>query len=475
MASTYNNLKLEIMSTGEQSGLWGATTNQNLNALQQAVGGQAAVVFASDADKTLAYTNTNADQDFRAMYLNVTSGVSLTATRSLIVPAVNKLYVVKNATTGGKSITVKIGSSTGTTVANGETAILYATGTDVVVASVGLNYFDEGQMLDTNGIATQYFAATGGTLQDGVLITNVVIQPKGYGYIATSLPDGTATGGNARGLYAVDFQLSRGSATQVAAGQNSVLFGNGNTIDTFGANAVIGGGFNNSVSGNYSIICGGLTNSISRGYSVISGGANNTCNSIGDYGVIAGGERNSAGVYGAVTGGLRNVGFTYGRAGGYYATTGARYGSDVFASGSFSTTAGTAQATNNVLRIQTTNATPTRLTADGAAAGAANTLNLANNSSLYIKGQVVARNTSTGDTKVWTFEGAIKRGANAAATALVAAITPTAGAADAGASAWALAVAADTTNGGLSVTATGAAATTIRWVCRIDTTEVMNG
>jgi hypothetical protein len=261
----------------------------------------------------------------------------------------------------------------------------------------------------------------------------------------------------------------------VAAGAYSVLFGNGNTIDTFGANGVIGGGFNNSVSGNYSIICGGLTNSISRGYAVISGGSNNTCNSIGDYGVIAGGERNSAGVYGAVTGGLRNVGFTYGRAGGYYATTGARYGSDVFASGSFSTTAGTAQATNNVLRIQTANATPTRLTADAAAAGSANTLNLADNSSLYIKGQVVARNTTNGDTKIWTFEGAIKRGANAAATALVAAITPTAGAADAGASTWALAITADTTNGGLAVTATGVAATTIRWVCRIDTTEVKNG
>jgi hypothetical protein len=268
------------------------------------------------------------------------------------------------------------------------------------------------------------------------------------------------------------------------------MFGSGNTIDVFGVLAVIGGGFNNTILADSGVIAGGTSNKIYSGrtYAVISGGSNNNVfqgnyavicggytNISAAYSTVGGGANNNASTYSSVTGGSNNIAGNYGRAGGYYATTNSRYGSDVYAAGSFSTTAGTAQVSNNVLRIQTTNATPTRLTADGSAAGASNTLNLANNSSLFIKGQVVARNTSTGDTKVWTFEGAIKRGANAAATSLVAAITPTAGAADSGASAWALAVAADTTNGGLSVTATGAAATTIRWVCRIDTTEVMNG
>ena len=70
MASTYSNLKLELVGTGEQSGLWGATTNQNLTAIQQAIGGMTSVIFAADADKTLPYVNTTAEQDFRAMYLN---------------------------------------------------------------------------------------------------------------------------------------------------------------------------------------------------------------------------------------------------------------------------------------------------------------------------------------------------------------------------------------------------------------------
>ena len=473
MSSTYNNLKLEIMGTGEQSGLWGATTNQNLNAIQQAIGGQAAVAFASDADKTLTYTNTNADQDFRAMYLNVTSAVTLTATRGLIVPAVNKLYVVKNGTTGGKSITVKIGSSTGTTVPNGYTAILYANGSDVVPAA-SLNVFAESNGTDVGGTAYSQLTAFGSATD-----ISAVYAQKGAGYISARPGDGTSGSGNARGVNAVDWQTSRSSATQVAAGDYSVISGgNQNTVDTGTDGGFVGGGFSNTLNANadYGVIAGGSANAISssRQYSTIGGGRSNSITT-GNYSTISGGDSNIAGTQGSVTGGVGNSAFSYGRAGGYYATTNARYGSDVFAAGSFSTIKGTAQATKNLLRSQTANETPVRLTADGAAAGAANTLNLADNSSVYIKGQVVARNTANGDTKVWTFEGAIKRGASAAATTLVAAITPTAGAADSGASTWALAVTADTTNGGLAVTATGVAATTIRWVCRIDTTEVMNG
>jgi hypothetical protein len=55
---------------------------------------------------------------------------------------------------------------------------------------------------------------------------------------------------------------------------------------------------------------------------------------------------------------------------------------------------------------------------------------------------------------------------------LVAAVTPTVIAQDVGAATWVLAITADTTNGGIAVTVTGQAATTIRWVTKIETTEV---
>lgn len=131
MASTYSGLKIELIGLGEQVGTWGTTTNTNLGTtLEQAIVGKATVNFASDANKTLNFTNTNAAQDARALFLNATSGVSLSATRDLIVPAINKTYIVKNATSGNQSIRV-ISAGVGVTIPNGKTAILYNDATDV--------------------------------------------------------------------------------------------------------------------------------------------------------------------------------------------------------------------------------------------------------------------------------------------------------------------------------------------------------
>lgn len=132
MPSTFSsNLKIELIATGEQIGTWGTTTNNNFGtALEQAIVGRVTVDFASDANKTLTLTNTNAAQDARAVFLNLTSSVSLTATRDLIVPAINKNYIVKNATTGSQSIRVIV-AGVGVTIPNGKTALIYNDGTDV--------------------------------------------------------------------------------------------------------------------------------------------------------------------------------------------------------------------------------------------------------------------------------------------------------------------------------------------------------
>lgn len=511
MASTYTNLKIELLATGDQPGIWGNTTDQNLTAIQQAIGGLASVVYTTDANKSLAYLSSNVEQDFRAMAINLTSTVPLTATRSLIVPAVQKLYLIKNATTGGQSITVKIGSSTGVTIPNGYTQLLYADGSDVVVTSTAEAYLLIGQSTMpspgtgyiTQTTTVQYVQATNGTAPaagDPNLTTSIAVVPEGYGAFMLAKPDNTVLGGNARGAYAVDLQLYRSAANQVASQDFSVIGGGGGNKN-FGNYSVVAGGSSNNIGtggsqGYYGVVSGGRSNSLYAGFgcviaggeyneitnvntedSVIGGGTSNSIN-LASYGVtIAGGRNNSAtGTDGTLGGGNSNViAHSYATiSGGYYAAS-RTTGSHNYASGSFSSTAGTAQDGKYVLRVATSNGTATRLTADGGAASGSNSVNLPNNSSYYVKGQVVARNTSTGDTKVWIFEGAIKRGANAAATALVAAITPTSPAADGGAAAWSLAVTADTTNGGLAVTGTGALATSIRWVCTVDTVEVVNG
>lgn len=134
MASNYStNLKIELISTGEQAGTWGATTNTNLGtALEEAVVGYGNANFTSDADLTLTLTNSNATQVARNLVLNVTSSGSLTATRNLVVPTIEKPYVVQNNTTGGQSIIVKTSSGSGVTVPNGKSMFLYTDGTNVV-------------------------------------------------------------------------------------------------------------------------------------------------------------------------------------------------------------------------------------------------------------------------------------------------------------------------------------------------------
>lgn len=130
MASTYSDLKFELIGTGEQSGTWGATTNTNLGtAIEQAIAGKADITFSSTTE-TLTLTNTNAAQDARAIYLNL--GGTPGGAATLEVPAIEKPYIVKNGT--GQTVTVKVSGQTGVAVPNGATAWLYNNGTDVTKA-----------------------------------------------------------------------------------------------------------------------------------------------------------------------------------------------------------------------------------------------------------------------------------------------------------------------------------------------------
>lgn len=133
MASTYSPLKIELLTTGEQAGTWGTTTNNNLGtALEEAIVGLATANFPANADLTLTLTNTNATQIARHFALNVTSDVPLTTTRNLIVPSIEKPYLVKNSTTGGQSIIVKTAGGNGVTIPNNASTFVYSDGTNVV-------------------------------------------------------------------------------------------------------------------------------------------------------------------------------------------------------------------------------------------------------------------------------------------------------------------------------------------------------
>jgi hypothetical protein len=132
MASTYStNLKIELIGTGEQAGTWGTTTNSNLGtALEQAIVGKADVTMSGTT--TLSLTDSNAAQDARALYLNLSG--TLSGAADLVVPALQKSYLVKNGTTGGYAVTIKVTGQTGVSIPNGKTVWVYNNGTDVVTA-----------------------------------------------------------------------------------------------------------------------------------------------------------------------------------------------------------------------------------------------------------------------------------------------------------------------------------------------------
>lgn len=127
---------------------------------------------------------------------------------------------------------------------------------------------------------------------------SAVIKPKGTGALLAAIPDGTATGGNARGQYAVDLQMARSAATQVAASNYGIILGgSGNKIAIGHSYAFIGGGSGNDIqNGNnyaYTVIVGGQSNVNNSTYSFIGGGLSNSAAFGNNYSVIAGGRSNN--------------------------------------------------------------------------------------------------------------------------------------------------------------------------------------
>tara|TARA_B100000214_G_scaffold34908_1_gene22050 strand:- start:27 stop:1241 length:1215 start_codon:yes stop_codon:yes gene_type:complete len=129
MASFDNNLRLEEITTGAASGTWGTKTNTNLSLIAKALGYATEASFGSDADTNTTVDNAT-DSSARAMYFKVTSGVSLTATRTLtILPlTISRVMFIENATSGSQSITIKQGSGATVTIATGKTKVVYLDG-----------------------------------------------------------------------------------------------------------------------------------------------------------------------------------------------------------------------------------------------------------------------------------------------------------------------------------------------------------
>ena len=165
MASTYiNNLRLNEMGTGDQSGTWGTVTNTNLELIGEALGyGTEVLPNATTANSVVADGSTD---PARALYIKYTGTLGATCTVTIGPNTMKRLQFIENATSGGHSIIIKQGSGTTVTIPNTETKICVldggGAGANVFLGFEGLNKagFDmntntSGQMLVANG--TKFF------------------------------------------------------------------------------------------------------------------------------------------------------------------------------------------------------------------------------------------------------------------------------------------------------------------------------
>jgi hypothetical protein len=320
--------------------------------------------------------------------------------------------------------------------------------------------------------------------------TNVdlVLAPKGTGALIVNVPTDLIPGGEKRGSYAVDLQRDRILSYYVASGATSVISGGSNNTAS-GDSSVVSGGSTNAATANFSSVSGGSLNSAIGTYAGVSSGLENVAQ--GQYAAISGGRLNSAlgnnsfvgsgqsnqaqESHSVVVGGLNNIADSTHSAiiGGAYGSTRGVVGYQAFPAclNPIQTKVGVSQGGLLILGAVTTTATPTILRSNTSAAGAANQLILPNNSAYYVFGYAIANVTGAGDTKSWIMSATIKRGSLASSTTVVGSLVASQQG-DAGASTWDIALTADTTNGGLQVTVTGQASTVIRWVCKLETTEV---
>jgi hypothetical protein len=142
MASSYStDLKLEIQVTGENAGTWGDITNTNLVILQQAIAGYSGISIAGGAGNTdLTFSNglqSNGKNAVIELTGTITGNRTVTITTASGVK--NKVYVIRNSTSGAFTVTVLVQGQTGVTFSATDkgTKILYLNGTDVVNSNIG--------------------------------------------------------------------------------------------------------------------------------------------------------------------------------------------------------------------------------------------------------------------------------------------------------------------------------------------------
>ncbi len=137
MASTFSDLGIELMATGENSGTWGTKTNTNLQIVEKAIAGYVEKSIAGGAQTTtLSITDGDATESTSvARHAVIKLTGTITGNQVVTVPdSIEKVYIVVNGTSGAFTVQFKTASGSGVTFATSDksTKLLFSDGTNIV-------------------------------------------------------------------------------------------------------------------------------------------------------------------------------------------------------------------------------------------------------------------------------------------------------------------------------------------------------
>jgi hypothetical protein len=160
MASSFSDLGIELMATGENAGTWGTKTNTNLQIVEKSIAGYVEQAVTSGGTTVLSITDGDATESTSvARHAVIKLTGTITGNSIVTVPdSIEKVYIVTNGTSGAYTVQFKTASGTGITfgVSEKTTKLVYSDGTNLVDAGFGGALDIEGRelVLDADGDTT---------------------------------------------------------------------------------------------------------------------------------------------------------------------------------------------------------------------------------------------------------------------------------------------------------------------------------
>jgi hypothetical protein len=223
MATYDNDLRLKEITTGDEDGTWGTSTNTNLELIADSFS-YGTKAIPSNANTTFTMADAASDTT-RSFYLKITSAVSLTATRTVTLGpnTISKVWLIENATTGGQSIIISQGSGANVTVPNGSKVFIATDGNGVGAAVYNANPTEVGGTVTSvagtgtvNGISLSGTVTSSGNITLGGALTGVNLTSQ----VTGTLP--VANGGTGGTL-----PVANGGTGATTLTANNVILGNG--------------------------------------------------------------------------------------------------------------------------------------------------------------------------------------------------------------------------------------------------------